>query len=180
MKTLSGYNRVLPPAEGEWARVRRGLVRGQSPEPYQAIRLGQMLGVDALVMGDVSGYFQPVTKTPPYTTGREMPDERDNKLYQYEYVENTQVKVSFTGRVMDARSGNVIHRQRVLGQSSSERKEIHRYPREWRPANRSRTTWDLPAPRYSQVPWQRKHAVREAISQFTDDIMPTSTWDKEQ
>ena len=98
VKTLSGYYRVLPPAEVEWALVRLGLLRGQSPDPNQAIRLGQMLGVDALVMGEVSGYFQPVTQTPPYPTGREMIDERDNKLYQYEYVENTQVMVSFTGR----------------------------------------------------------------------------------
>ena len=52
-KTLSGYYRVLPPAEVEWALVRLGLMRGQSPDPNQAIRLGQMLGVDALVMGEV-------------------------------------------------------------------------------------------------------------------------------
>lgn len=76
VKTLSGYYRVLPPAEVEWALVRLGLLRGQSPDPNQAIRLGQMLGVDALVMGEVSGYFQPVTQTPPYPTGREMIDER--------------------------------------------------------------------------------------------------------
>ena len=180
VKTLSGYYRVLPPAEVEWALVRRGLLRGQSPDPNQAIRLGQMLGVDALVMGEVSGYFQPVTQTPPYPTGREMTDERGNKLYQYEYVENTQVMVSFTGRVMDTRSGNVIHRLRVQGQSSSERKEILRYPREWWPANRRPTTWDLPAPSYSQVPWVRQNAIREAISQFTEDIMPTYTWEKVQ
>ena len=70
VKTLSGYYRVLPPSEMEWALVRLGLLRGHSPDRDQAVRLGQMLGVDAVVVGEVSGYFQPVTQTPPYPTGR--------------------------------------------------------------------------------------------------------------
>ncbi|HBN96118.1 MAG TPA: hypothetical protein DDZ66_07440, partial [Firmicutes bacterium] len=68
MKTLSEYYRVISPEEAEWALVRLGLLRGQSPNRDEAIRLGQMLGVDAVVMGEVSGYFAPVTQTQPYPT----------------------------------------------------------------------------------------------------------------
>lgn len=178
VSTLSGYYRVLQPSEVEWAIVRLGLLHGQSPDRNEAVRLGQMLGVDAIVVGEVSGYFQPVTQTPPYPTGRTTTDDRGNTLYQYEYLESTKVMVSFTGRVMDTRTGNVIHRLRVEGQSTSDRKEIIRWPREWWPADRKPTTWDLPAPSHANVPYARQSAVRQAVSQFTADLMPTYTWEK--
>ena len=177
IKTLSSYYRVISPTEAEWALVRLGLMRGQSPNRDQAIRLGQMLVVDALVMGEVSGYFEPVTQTPPYPTGRSKV-ENGQVLYQYEYIENTQVMVSFTGRVMDTRSGNVIHRLRVDGKQNSERKEILRWPREWWSQNRPPTSWDVPKPTYSQVPWVRQSAIRQAVSTFTADLMPTTSWVK--
>ncbi|HPT83142.1 MAG TPA: hypothetical protein PLM25_04575 [Limnochordia bacterium] len=178
VKTLSGYYRVLPPAEVEWALVRLGLLRGQSPDRNQAVRLGQMLGVDALVMGEVSAYFQPINQTPPYPTGKTTKDEKGNTLYQYEYLETTQVMVGFTGRVMETRSGNVIHRLRVEGQSQSERKEIVRWPREWWPEGRRPSTWDLPNPSYAQVPYVRQNAIRQAVSHFVQDLMPTYTWER--
>ncbi len=177
VKTLSGYYRVLPPSETEWALVRLGLLRGHSPDRDQAVRLGQMLGVDAVVVGEVSGYFQPVTQTPPYPTGRTKEDKRTGQLLtQYEYLESTKVMVGFTGRVMETRTGNVIHRLRVEGQADTERKEILRFPYEWWPPNRKPTAWDVPAPSYSQVPYVRQSAIRQAVSQFTADLMPTYTW----
>lgn len=177
IQTLSGYYRVLPPSEVEWATVRLGLMRGQAPDASQAVRLGQMLGVDALVVGEVTAYYQPVTQTPPYPTGRTM-IEGGRTLYQYEYMENTKVMVTFTGRVMETRSGNVIHRMRAEGEHSSDRKEILRWPREWWPADRKPSSWDLPQPSYAQVPYARQNAIRHAVSVFTEALMPTYTWER--
>jgi len=178
IKTLSGYYRVLQPSEVEWALVRIGLLRGQSPDRNQAIRLGQMLGVDAIIVGEVSGYFQPVTQTPPYPTGRTRPGADGSLEYQYEYMETTKVMVNFTGRVMETNGGNVIHRVRAEGEYSSDRKEIIRYPREWWPADRRPSTWDLPAVSTNQVSWVRQNAIRQAVTKFTADIMPYYTWEK--
>lgn len=176
VKTLSEYYRVLDPQEVEWALVRLGLMRGQSPDRNQAIRLGEMLGVDALVMGEVSGYFAPITQTPPYLTGRTQVDRDGNTLHQYEYLENTKVMISFTGRVMDTRAGNVIHRLRVEGQGAHDYKEIIRFPREWWPENRAPSTWDVPRPSQTNVPHTRQTALRQAVNEFIADLMPTYHW----
>lgn len=178
VKTLSGYYRVLEPAEVEWALVRLGLMRGQSPDRDQAIRLGQMLGVDALVVGEVSGYFAPITQTPPYPTGRTRVNERGQIEQQFEFIESTQVLVSFTGRVMDTRSGNVIYRLRAEGQGENDRKEILRFPREWWPENRGPSSWDIPRPSHADIPWVRTTALRNAVSYFVKDLMPTYTWQR--
>ncbi|NMB01381.1 MAG: hypothetical protein GX971_07695 [Firmicutes bacterium] len=178
VKKLSEYYRVLDPQEVEWALVRLGLLRGQSPDRDQAVRLGQMLGVDALVMGEVSGYFAPITQTPPYPTGRTQVDNKGQTLQQYEYVESTNVMISFTGRVMDTRAGNTIYRLRAEGKADNNRKEILRFPREWWPANRGPTTWDLPRPSQTDVSWVRQSALRQAVNQFVKDLMPTYSWQK--
>lgn len=178
VRILSGYYRVLGPQEVEWALVRLGLMRGEVPSRDQVIRLGQMLGVDAVVTGEVSGYFDPINQTQPYPTGRTQTDEQGRIYRQYEFLETTQVMVSFSARVMDTRSGNVIHRQRVQGEYSSERKEIIRFPREWWPEGRVPSTWDLPRVSQQDLRYVREVAIREAVSSFTADLMPTRVWRK--
>jgi hypothetical protein len=172
MKTLSEYYRVISPEEAEWALVRLGLLRGQSPNRDEAIRLGQMLGVDAVVMGEVSGYFAPVTQTQPYPTKERI--ERGVKGYDWEIDQNTRVMVSFTGRVMDTRGGNVIHRVRAEGEGSTNSKKTIGWFRDGDKPG----FWNTPAPHKNDVPYVRQSAIRQAVSQFTQDLMPTYEWHK--
>lgn len=174
-KKLSEFYRIIEPIEADWALVRLGLRRGETPNPDQTIRLGQMLGVDAVLFGEVSGYFAPVTQTPPYIA-RNREDKTGKMEYQWEISQNTQVMVSFTGRVVDTRSGNVIWRNRVQGESSSDRKEI--LSPQWIPEGKKPDIWFIPRPDQRDVPSVKMSALREAVSQFTADLLPTYVWRK--
>jgi len=171
LRTLSEYYRVITPEEAEWALVRLGLLRGQSPDRDQAIRLGQMLGVDALVMGELSGYFAPLTQTQPYPA-KERNNDRGVRGYDWEIGQNTRVMVSFTGRVMETRGGNVIHRVRAQGEGSTNTKKTIG----WWPDGKEPGAWHIPLPHQGDVPVVRQSAVRQAVSQFTEDLMPTYYW----
>ncbi len=172
LQTLSQYYRVISPEESEWALVRLGLLRGQSPSRDEAIRLGQMLGVDAVVMGEVSGYFAPLTQTPAYPA--KARDEKGVKGHEWEIGQNTRVMVSFTGRVMDTRSGNVIHRLRAEGESSIDSKKMIGWYREGDKPG----FWSIPLPHKNDIPYVRESALRHAVSQFIQDLMPTYHWVK--
>ncbi|HKM43039.1 MAG TPA: hypothetical protein VJZ70_03500 [Limnochordia bacterium] len=173
VRVLSQYYRVISPQEAEWALVRLGLLRGQSPHRDEAIRLGQMLGVDAIIMGELSGYFAPVTQGQPVPT-KERTDGRGIKGYDWEMSQNTRVMVSFTGRVMDTRSGNVIHRVRAEGESSTDsRKTIGWFADGDKPG-----FWHIPSPHNNDVSYVKQSAIRLAVSQFTQDLMPTYQWHK--
>ncbi len=171
-RTLSEYYRVIGPDEAEWALVRLGLLRGQSPNRDEAIRLGQMLGVDALVIGEVSGYFAPVTQTQPYPTKERY--ERDVKGYEWEIGQNTKAMVSFLGRVMDTRSGNVIHSVRVEGEGSTDSKKTIGWFRD----GTAPSSWNTPSPHRNDIPYVRESAIRQAVGKFTQDLMPTYRWHK--
>lgn len=170
IKTLSEYYRVLTPQETEWALVRVGLMRGQSPDRDAAIRLGQLLGVDALVMGEVSGYFAPLTQTQPYPATEAI--RSGVKGFDWEIGQNTRVMVSFTGRVMDTRGGNVIHRVRAEGEYSTNTKKTIGWFRDGEKPG----FWNTPAPHNNDIPYVRQTALRNAVSQFTNDLMPTYEW----
>jgi hypothetical protein len=172
IRNLSAYYRVISPEEAEWALVRLGLLRGQSPNRDEAIRLGQMLGVDALVMGEVSAYYAPITQMQPYMAKER--EEKGVKGYEWGIDQNTRVMVTLNGRVMDTRSGNVIHRLRAEGESSTTtKKTIGWYRVGDRPG-----FWDTPAPHKNDISYVRESAVRQATSQFTQDLMPTYKWVK--
>ncbi|NLL48019.1 MAG: hypothetical protein GX249_05495 [Firmicutes bacterium] len=173
IRILSQYYRVIGPDEAEWALVRLGLLRGESPNRDAAIRLGQMLGVDALIMGEVSGYFAPVTQGQAVPT-RESYNNKGVKGYDWEISQNTRVMVSFAGRVMDTRSGNVIHRVRAEGEASTDsKKTIGWFPDGQRPG-----FWQTPSPHNNDIPYVKQSAIRNAVSQFTRDLMPTYEWIK--
>ena len=174
LRTLSEYYRVLDPAETEWALVRLGLVRGDTPNRDEAVRLGQMLGVDALILGEVTGYFAPVTRTQPYSTQRQRQNAQGKLEFEWETTQNTRVMVSFNARVVETRSGNVIHRQRAEGESFRDRKESVG----WFVAGQQPKSWFLPGTNKIDVPDVREAALRQAANQFTADLMPTYVWHK--
>lgn len=174
VEKLAEYYRVLDPIETEWAVVRLNLLRGESPSPDQVIRLGQMLGVDAVIFGEVSGYFAPITQTPPYRNEKTRVTQSGQLEYQWEMMQNTSVMVSFSGRVMETRSGNTIYRQRAEGEASRERKDVI----DWLPEGKQPNKWFIPGPNNYDVPDTRKYALRQAINQFTTDLMPTYVWNK--
>lgn len=172
---LAVYYQVVEPIEAEWALVRLGLRRGQTPSPDEVVRLGQLLNVDAVLFGEVSGYFTPITQTPPYIAGS-RDNEKGQREYKWEVSQTTNVMVSFTGRMMSTRSGNIIYRQRVEGESSRERKDFV----DWIPEGKQPGAWFIPRYTSADIPGARQSALREAVEQFTADLLPTYVWRKVQ
>lgn len=174
-KGLSSFYRIIEPNEAEWALVRLGLRRGQTPSPDEVVRLGQLLGVDAVLFGEVSGYFAPITQTPPYIA-RNRTNDKGQKEYQWEVSQNTRVMVSFTGRVMSTRGGNVIYRNRVEGEDSRDRKDV--ILPDWFPEGKQPSAWSVPRPTSADIASTRQAALREAADQFIADLLPTYVWRK--
>lgn len=172
---LGEYYRVIEPREADWALARVGLRPTELPTAEQARRLGDLLGVDALILGEVSGYFEPIIQTRPYIVKTEETEEgqRRNK---YEIAQTTKVMISFTGRAILTRSGNIVHRVRAQGEESIERKESLG----WYPEGKEPKAWDIPKPSRLDVPDARRSALRRAVAQFTKDLLPTYVWRKVQ
>jgi len=73
--------------------------------------LGELLGVDAVIMGEVSGYFEPINQTPPYIVKtRETEDGKIENLY--EVTRTTTVLLSFTGRAISTKSFRLRQKKR--------------------------------------------------------------------
>lgn len=174
VRTLGGYYRVLEPAETEWALVRLGLLRGEMPNSDQAIRLGQMLGVDAIVFGEVSSYYTPITQTPPYIIANRTNPTSGKRENRWELMQNTRVMLSFTARVVNTHSGNMVHRQRVEGESARDRK-VALFDK-WLPDGQKPSAFFLPKPDRFDIPDQTKYALRQAVEQFSADLLPTYVW----
>lgn len=172
-RQLSAYYRVIEPIEAEWALVRLGLRRGQAPSPDEVVRLGQLLGVDAVLFGEVAGYFAPITQTSPYIVGS-RDNEKGQRENKWEIAQTTNVMVSFTGRVMSTRGGNIIFRERVEGEASRDRKDSL----EWFPEGKKPSLWSIPRPSSIDVSSARQSALREAVDQFTAELLPTYVWRK--
>lgn len=176
-RKLSEHYRVLEPAQTEWALVRLGLLRGEMPSSEQAISLGQLLGVDAVIFGEVSSYYTPITQSPPYIAeSKIISTSTGARAYRWELTQNTRVMVSFIGRVINTHSGNMIHRHSVTGESVTDRK-ITLFD-EWLPEGKKPDLFFLPRPNEHDVPEQRKLAIRQAVDQFTADLLPTYVWRK--
>lgn len=170
---LRAYYKVIDPIEAEWALVRVGLRRGQNPSPDEVVRLGQLLNVDAVLFGEVAGYFTPITQTPPYISGT-RDNDKGQREYKWEINQTTNVLVSFTGRLMSTKGGNIIYRQRVEGESSRDRTDFI----EWLPEGKQPNAWLIPRQTGADISSTKASALREAVDQFTADLLPTYVWRK--
>ena len=136
---LSSYYSVTEPREADWALARLGLRPTQVPTVEQAQRLGRLLDVDALLFGEVSGYFEPILQTPPYIVEDKHTAEKGDEN-RWELAQTTQVMLSFTARLMSTRSGNIIYLERVQAEEDKERK----IPLDSTPRARSRRAGRFP------------------------------------
>lgn len=174
-RKLSEYYRVIDPTEADWALARLGLRRGETPTPDEVVRLGKLLDVDAILYGEVSGYFAPVTQTPPYIA-RSRVGKTGQTEYQWEVSRNTQVMIGFTGRIFSTRNGNMIYRSRVEGDGERIYKEV--LSPEWIAEGKKPDTWFIPRPSTVDVPSARNTALKHSVDQFAADLLPTYVWIK--
>lgn len=172
-RRLSKNYRVLEPAEAEWALARLKLPRGVMPTADQAVRLGKLLEVDALVVGEVSAYFAPVTQHPPYISKTRIVDD-GKREHQWEISQTTIVMVGFTGRVMSTRTGNILYLDRVQGEATKVRKDP--LGKKWYPEGEEPDRFFIPRLSTADIPPTRAAAINQAVDQFSADLLPTSAW----
>ncbi len=176
-RKLSEHYQVVEPVEAEWALVRLGLRRGVMPTPDQAVRLGKLLRVDALLVGELSAYFAPVTQTQPYISKTRTNEEGEQEV-RWEISRTTMAMVGFSGRILSTRTGNVIYRERVEGENTIVHKETVGH--KWYPAGKRPDRIFIPRVSNVDVPAARAAAVNQAANRFTADLLPTYVWRRVQ
>ncbi|NLJ79401.1 MAG: hypothetical protein GX335_00025 [Firmicutes bacterium] len=172
---LARQFQILEPAETAWALSRLGLSRGDLPNFKQAVRLGKLLEVDALLVGEVTSYFAPIRQSAPYISKTRVLDD-DSREYQWEISQTTIVMVGFTGRVISGRTGNVIHLDRAEGEATKVRREF--LGRRWYPEGKEPDQFFLPRVSERDLFEVRASALKQAVDQFTADLLPTWAWRK--
>ncbi|HHU62514.1 MAG: hypothetical protein QM401_01490 [Bacillota bacterium] len=172
---LSDYYQVVKPIDAERALIDLGLRRGEEPTAKEIVRLGKKLNVDSIVYGEVTGYFEPITTLPVSVIETRVNDDGENE-YKWQAGQVTQVMISFSGKVMETKEGRVVYRNRVKGEKEYTSTTTLR-PIWWK-EGKTPDAWDIPRTHRKDIPDARKKALKQAINQFTADLMPTYVWKK--
>jgi len=167
---LREYYYVADRGEVERAMAELGLRRGLVPTRDEILRLGRMLDVDAIVTGEVGFYFEEVVQNPPHIARL----YEDGAKAVWEVVQRSKAVVNFTGRVLDARTGNIIYTRRAEGESS----EFRHTTLSWTKPDEAPSWVLIPSPSKQDLPHVRSRAVSQAGDQFTADLLPTYVWMK--
>jgi hypothetical protein len=170
-QSLRSYYRVADPAEVDTAMTRLGLRRGMVPTRDEIIRLGRLLNVDAVIAGEVIFYFDGVTPSEPYIVEVDLENER----FRWEISQTTKALISFTGRVVNTRSGAIMYSHRVQGEAS----EISKTDLGWKKKDEKPDLFFYSVSRFD-IPSVRSQAVRDGVDQFSADLLPTYVWRKAQ
>jgi len=167
---LRDYYFVVDRAEVDRAMAALGLRRGIVPTRDEILRLGRMLDVDAIVTGEVGFYFEEVVQNPPYIARL----YEDGTKAVWEVLQRTKVVLNLTGRVIDARSGNILYTRRAEGEADESRKTTLSWTRPDQPPSRVL----VPSATNADIPSSRARAVSQATDQFSADLLPTYVWVK--
>lgn len=169
---LREYYYVVDRGRVESALAELGLRRGLVPTRDEICRLGRMLDVDVIVTGEVVSYFEEIVQDPPYIAKL----SEDRTQAEWEVKQRTQVVLNFAGRVLDARSGNIMYSRRVQGEGSETK--VTRLS--WTKPDEAPSWILIPNPSRTDLPTVRTRAVTQAVDQFTADLLPTYVWRKIQ
>lgn len=167
---LREYYYVADRGEVERALAELGLRRGMVPTRDEIRRLGRMLDVDAVVTGEVGFYFEEVVQNPPRITRVYA----EGQKAEWEVSQRTKAVISFTGRVVDARSGSILYTRRAEGEAA----EVRETTLPWDKPDEAPSWVLIPSPSKLDVPSVRARAVGRATDQFTADLLPTYVWVK--
>lgn len=135
--------------------------------PESAKRLGRALGVDALITGTATYYFDDVTMSVPDCTNCNV----EGRTPYWSVRQTTQAVTTFQARVIRTDSGAIVWSNVADGRDTTSRTSYLSW-NESTPPHESL----VPRPDRRDIPGTREAAVREAARNFTEDLLPRYVW----
>lgn len=163
----SGQYQVVDPATARAALAAIGATADQLADPSIARALGRRLGVDAIITGAATYYFDDVTMSPAQCYGCQSPNARPS----WQVSQLTTVLVTYQSRVIATGDGAIIWSKTVDGRDQTSRTSYLRWDASTAPPESL-----VPNPDRRDIPETRQSAVRSAVSQFTADLLPRYIW----
>lgn len=161
----SGRYQVVDVAAARAAMAAIGATPEQLADPGTAKALGRRLGVDAIITGSATYYFDDVTLSVPQCYSC----RNENARPSWHVDQTTTVLVTFQARVIAADDGAIIWSKTVDGRDQTSRTIFLSWSERNPPP-------PVPSPDRRDIPETRLQAVRSAVSQFTADLLPRYIW----
>lgn len=144
---------------------------GASPEqladPEVAKALGRRLGVDAIITGAATYYFDDTSVSVPQCFGCRSQSSRPH----WEVTHETLVQTAFQARVIETKEGAIIWSNTVEGRDTTRRTIYINWSERTAPPSSL-----VPRPDRRDIPETRRAAVRDAVRNFTVDLLPRYIW----
>lgn len=143
---------------------KNGIHPAEAADRTTAIRLGQLLQCDAIVVGEITHYLEDVHLEVPYRVG----STADGKTPTWFAAVTTRVHITATIRVIETRTGSTIWSKRVSeGAETGTTRVLNWYFDSPPPESL------LPKPSKIEVPFVRQLAIQKTVLAFASDILPS-------
>ncbi len=149
------------------ALSRLGATLDDLGDPSVARRLGRDLGVDALIAGSATYFFEDTRLSTPRCTNCGA----QNATPYWNVTHMTSVIGNFQARVIESRSGEVLWFNTVEGRETTNRTLYLNWN-----ANEPPPYSLIPGTDRADVPSTRSAAIQEAARLFTVDLLPRFVW----
>lgn len=164
---LRGYYRMVDSSEVDTFLDRYGYDRGDRVSSDLIYRLGRELKVDAVIVGDISYYFEDVSQDVPKLTSTYDNGQKG----RWSVRQETEALVVLSARVIETRNGTILYSTKVEGRDATSSTTMLNYAGlESPPASM------VPRPSRRDIPRTRMGAINEAVDFFTADLLPTYVW----
>lgn len=144
--------------------AKHGIQTTETADRATAIKLGELLQCDAIVVGEITHYLEDVHLEIPYRVGSTT---SDGKTPTWFVGVTTRVQITANVRVIDTHTGNIIWTKRVSEGDETGSTTVLNWHFDAPPPESI-----LPKPSKYNVPAVRQAAIEKTVSAFAADILP--------
>lgn len=160
---------IVDQAQADAALAALGASADQIVIPRIARALGERLGVDAIITGAATYYFEDSSVSRPECVRCNSPGRTPYWLVNHE----TTVLATFQARLIRTSDGTILWSNTVDGRDVTSRTIYLDWSGGYDNPPRGSL---IPSPDRSDIPQTRQEAVREAAGAFTKDLLPRHAW----
>lgn len=163
----SGHYQVIDGATARAALAAIGAQPEQLADPNIARALGRRLNVDAVITGAATYYFDDTTVSTPECVNCRNESSRPS----WYVTQRTYVYTTFQARVIETKEGAIIWSKTVDGEDTTNRTVYLDWSQRTAPPESL-----VPRANRRDIPEARLAAVRNAVRNFTVDLLPRYIW----